>query len=90
MGYHIWAKNRFGEDVSFFHYDNTDKDRPLHKVLKVNNPTSEIIKSYSKGDILQAKSDLLPVTNTLPEQDFLSRCLSAINETRNNILITFN
>jgi hypothetical protein len=94
MGFHIWGKNKFGEDCGFFHYPPTDKDRPLHKVLGVGylkEDSKELVRNYSIGDLLKAKSDLLPISNTLSEQDFLDKCLLSSKESNNNpITITFN
>lgn len=93
MGLHVIAKNKYGEEISYYHFPATEKDRPLHRALGVKEITAtspEIIKSYSLGDLLHAKSHLMTVSGTLDQQDFLENCIMSARETRANIYITFN
>ena len=92
MGLHIIAKNKYGEEISYYHFPVSEKDRPLHRALGVNGITvhsKEQIKPYSLGDLLHAKSHLMTVTGTLDQQDFLDSCISSARETRQPIYITF-
>ena len=92
MGYSIQAINKYNESAAYFHYPETDRDRPLHKVLGIKTDRQDKIeKTYSIGDILRAKSELLKVSNTLEEQDFCDKVLLDMKETNvKNIQITFN
>jgi hypothetical protein len=91
MGFHLFAKNFKGEDFAYFHLNDNDKERILHKALGV--PTigfPECTRPYSKGKLLDAKSYLNKLSNTLDEIDFVQKCLTEINLTANPITITFN
>ena len=93
MGFHIFGKTIAGVEIDYYHYPISDKDRPLHKVLKVGHitdKTNEFSRTYSKGDLLQAQSELINISGTLSEQDFIARCITEANDTANKITITFN
>jgi len=93
MGLHIIAKNKYGEEISYYHFPNLEKDRPLSRVLGVKDIPSgspEIVKTYSLGDLLHAKSHLMTISQTLDQQDFLDFCIASARETRSPIHITFN
>ena len=94
MGYSITARDNKGEEISYFHYNDVSKqdERYLHKVLGVGYIVDNnlLVRPYSKGAILDAKSKMVKITGTLPEQDFLENCLVYIREIGNNITITFN
>lgn len=85
------AINKQGEDIAFFHLPQSDKERLLHKALGIPvKGVPEYIRSYSKGKLLEAKAFLNKLSNCLDEMDFIDRCITEVNETGNNILITFN
>lgn len=92
MGYSIQAKTATGEEIDYFHYPNKDIDRPLHRVLGVGyiKDQTKIVKQYSLGSLLEAKSKLMDITGTLGEQDFLDRGIAETKESRKPITITFN
>ena len=92
MGFHITETNRYGESNATFHYPESEKDRVLHKVLGVGyiKDNTELKRVYSKGQLLEAKSKLLGISNTLGEQDFIDLCLLDIKDTNHNITIIFN
>lgn len=94
MSYSITARDNKGEEISYFHYNDRSKqdERYLHKVLGVGYIVDNnlLVKSYSKGAILDAKSKLVRLTGVLPELDFINECLTHVNEFHNNITITFN
>lgn len=91
MGYSIQAINRKGEEIAYFHLHHADGNRLLHKALGI--PTigvPEYVRSFSKGKLLEAKSFLVKLQNCLEEIDFIDRCLTEVNDSHENILITFN
>jgi len=97
MGYSISAKQINGSgEASFFHYPNktTPDQRFLHHVLNVPNikDNKDVIKTYSKGSILEAMSKLIKISNTQDEQQFLHDVLDEIrvNGSKEHITITFN
>jgi hypothetical protein len=92
MGFHITETNRYGESNATFHYPDSEKDMVLHKVLGVGyiKDNTELKRTYSKGQLLEAKSKLLGISNTLLEVDFIDLCLLDVKDTNHNITITFN
>lgn len=93
MGFSITAKDKGGTSIlATFHYPESDKDRPLYKVLGVGylKDNKEVTRVYSKGNILQAKSELVGVSNVLPENDFLDTLIVEFLINPNTIQITFN
>ena len=92
MGYSITAKNKYNEVSAYYHYPAQEKDKPLHKVLNMKlKDQNRVEKVYSMGDLLQAKSELMKITGTLGEQDFIDHAILAMKETNvKSILIIFN
>jgi len=90
MGYSITATDKNGNEVSYFHIPIHDKDRLLHKALKVyQKGFPELSKVYSKGMLLDSKSYLNKLSKTELELHFINECLDAISNGK-TIIITFN
>jgi len=83
MGYHLTASNGTGKEISTFHYNHksTKGERVLHKALKVGyiDDNEELVREYSKGAILEAKSVINKISESDMEMDFLNDCLNEIN-----------
>ena len=91
MGYHIFAKNNQGEEIAFFHLNQNDKDRILHKALGIPaTGVPEYSRPYSKGKLLDAKAYLNKLSGVLGEMDFVDRCLTEVRTSANPITITIN
>ena len=92
MGYSIQANTASGVEIDYFHYNSKETDRPLHKVLGVGylKDQTRLTRPYSLGNLLEAKSKLMDISNTLGEQDFLDRAISEAKDSRKPIYITFN
>lgn len=93
MGYSVSSIDAYGEELAYYHYPQSDKDRPLHKVLGMGyiKNQNRIEKVYSLGDLLEAKSKLMNITGSIGEQDFIDATLLAMKETNaKKILIIFN
>jgi hypothetical protein len=92
MGYSITAKDKSGTmQIAYYHYPESALDKPLIKALGVTVKNNDnITRTFSRGQLLDAKSKLVKMTGVFEELDFLDNCITETKITHNNIIITFN